>query len=68
MMPMNRTRSSSDLFGLKANLAVIVRGPMSDLPIFAERVEALCAELGLVIVHKQASASKLWVKEGEPDE
>ena len=60
-----RPTPSSDLFGLKANLAVIVRGPMSELPIFAERVEAMCTELGLIVVHKQASASRLWVKEGD---
>jgi len=64
---MRATPSSSDLLALKANLAVIVRGSMSDLPTFAERVEALCAELGLIVVHKQASASKLWVKEGDGD-
>lgn len=64
----NPTQSSADLFSLKANLAVVVRGPMGELPVFAERIESLCVELGLIVVHKQASASKLWIKEGEPGE
>ena len=65
---MKPSPSSSDLFALKANLGFVVRGPMSELPIFAERIETLCADLGLIVVHKTASASKLWIKEGEPGE
>ena len=37
-----------DLFAVKANLALVVRGPMEALPLFAERLESLCSELGLI--------------------
>ncbi len=64
---MERTQSK-DLFGVKANLGLVVRGPMDALRTFDDRVEALVAELGLKIAFKTASASRLWVKEGEPGE
>lgn len=41
---------------------------MDNLAVFSERVESLCSELGLKIAYKTASASKLWIKEGEPGE
>lgn len=63
MKPMSP--KANDLFALKANLAVVVRGSMDDLAAFAERVEQIAPELGLIVVHKQASASKLWIQEGE---
>ena len=66
-MKLMATKQSSDLFALKANLGVIARGSMDNLSLFAERVEALASELGLVIVHKQASASRLWIKEGDTE-
>lgn len=64
MRPPNQT---SGLFTVKANLGVIVRGSMSDLSLFAELVEALASEHRLVVVHKQASASRLWIKVGDGD-
>lgn len=66
-MNLMKTPQSSDLFTVKANLGVIVRGSMSDLSLFADRVEALASELGLSIVHKQASASRLWIREGDAE-
>ena len=66
-METSRSRSA-DLFALKANLGLVVRGPMESLAAFSERVEALVSELGLKIAFKTASASKLWIKEGEPGE
>jgi hypothetical protein len=57
--------TNDDPFAVKANLAVVVRGDMRDLSAFAERVELLASELQLVIVHKQASASRLWIKEAD---
>jgi hypothetical protein len=59
--------ASHDLFGLKANLGFVVRGDMETLGTFNARLEALISELGLKIAFKTASASKLWIKEGEPD-
>ena len=60
-------QSSGDhaLFAVKANLAVILRGDVNALAAFADELERLAPERGLVIVHKQASASRLWVKEGD---
>jgi len=67
MSPMTMT-TKADPFSVKANLAIIVRGDMRDLAAFAERVESIITEFRLVIVHKQASASRLWVQEGEADD
>ena len=58
---------ATDLFALKANLGFVVRGPMENLAAFSERIESLCSELGLKIAYKTVSASKLWIKAGEPD-
>jgi hypothetical protein len=58
---------SKDLSGLKANVGLVVRGPVAVLRTFDTEVEAICARLGLKIAFKTASASKLWVKEGEPE-
>jgi hypothetical protein len=52
-------------FALKANLGFVIRGSMNDLSLFAERIESLCKDSGLTVVHKHASASKLWIKEGD---
>lgn len=54
-----------ELFTIRANLAVVVRGSMEDLATFAGEVESLAEHMGLTVVHKQASASRLWVREGE---
>ena len=65
---MRAMNQKNDLFALKANLGIIVRGAMNDLSLFADRIEELCKELGLIVCHKQASASKLWIKEGDTSE
>jgi len=61
------TNPNPDFFGLKANLGFVVRGDMETLGTFNARLEALVSELGLKIAFKIASASKLWIKEGDPD-
>lgn len=50
---------------LKANLGFVVRGDFTGLNLFAEKLDQLALEIGVRIVHKQASASKLWIKEGD---
>jgi len=65
---MRTDRTPGNTFGFKSNLGLVVRGPMDALRTFDNEVEALCARLGLKIAFKTASASKLWVKEGEPGE
>ncbi len=63
---MERTLSK-ELTNLKANVGLVVRGPVAVLRTFDTEVEALCARLGLKIAFKTASATKLWIKEGEPE-
>jgi len=50
---------------LKANLGFIIRGDYSDLTDFSEKLEKLIIETGVQMVHKHASASKLWIREGD---
>ena len=50
---------------LKANLGLVCRGEYSALSEFSERLEKLVEEMGIQIVHKHVSASKLWIKEGD---
>lgn len=50
---------------LKANLGLVVRGDYSAINAFMEGIEALLNETGVQLVHKHASASKLWIKEGD---
>lgn len=50
---------------LKANLGFVIRGEYSALSEFSERLERLVTDTGVQIVHKHASASKLWLKEGD---
>lgn len=57
---------SKHLFSPKANLGIIVRGPMRGLTSFWDGFEALCREHDLRIAFKVASASKLWIT-GEQD-
>ena len=49
---------------LKANLGFVTRGEYSSLSDFSERLERLASDCGVQIVHKHASASRLWIKEG----
>ncbi len=56
---------NQDLFSPKANLGIVVRGPMGSLNAFWDGFEELCREHGLKIAFKTASASRLWVKEDE---
>lgn len=58
-----------NLFAVKANLGVVIRGPLNGLTTLSERLENLCRELGLSIALKKASASRLWIKgDGEIDD
>jgi hypothetical protein len=50
---------------LKANLGLVFRGEYSALSEFSERLEELVNEMGIQIVHKHVSASKLWIREGD---
>ncbi len=58
---------NQDLFLPKANLGIVVRGPMGSLDAFWAGFEELCREHGLKIAFKTASASRLWVKEDKDD-
>lgn len=55
----------TELFTPKANLGIVVRGPMNSLIDFWESFEALCERHDLKIAFKRASASRLWVKEDD---
>ncbi len=62
---MKMSQNPPRLFAVKANLGFVVRGTMEDLAAFADRLETLAPEMGLVIAYKQASASRLWIKEAD---
>jgi formamidopyrimidine-DNA glycosylase len=52
-------------FELKANMALVVRAPLSDIQDFAKDLtELLQARPAILVVHAQMSGSKLWIKEG----
>lgn len=50
---------------LKANLGIVVRGDFTGLNLFADLIDELALQAGVQVVHKQASASRLWIKEGD---
>jgi|WetSurMetagenome_2_1015567.scaffolds.fasta_scaffold74737_2 hypothetical protein len=50
---------------LKANLGFVVRGDFTGLNLFADLIDKLALQAGVQIVHKQVSASRLWIKEGD---
>jgi hypothetical protein len=50
---------------MKANLGILFRGDFRALEDLLERIAPILEETGIQIVHKQVSASKLWIKEGE---
>jgi hypothetical protein len=50
---------------LKANLGIVLRGDFVELRTFLVRLDGLLDDSPDVkLVHKQVSASKLWLKEG----
>ncbi len=60
------------LLSARANLGIVVRGPMDQLTPFWDDFDRLCLEHGLKIAFKMASASRLWIKEdgngrGQPE-
>jgi hypothetical protein len=56
---------TNELPSLKANLGLLLRGDYKDLAEFLEIIEPALRRTGVQLVHKQASASKLWIKEGD---
>lgn len=50
---------------MKANLGIVIRGDFRALEEFLHYVEPILDEIGLQVVFKQVSASKLWIREGE---
>lgn len=50
---------------LKANLGLLLRGDYMALAEFLIMIEPALRETGVQLVHKHASASKLWIKEGD---
>jgi len=51
---------------LKANLGIVVRGDILELKDFLVTLNDYLSEFtGINLVHKQLSASKLWIKEGD---
>ncbi|MCJ2530899.1 MAG: hypothetical protein LN413_01080 [Candidatus Thermoplasmatota archaeon] len=55
--------ASQDLFAVKANLGVVLRGSLDELTTISNRLEELCSDRGVKIAFKKASASRLWIKE-----
>ena len=51
---------------IRANLGLVLRGDIDDLKTLIEGLDRLLIETpGVKLVHKQVSASKLWLKEGD---
>ncbi len=51
---------------LKANLGIVVRGDVIELKDFLVTLDDYLSEFtGINLVHKQLSASRLWIKEGD---
>lgn len=57
----------NEVFSPKANLGIVVRGPMDRLSLFWDGFEDLCREHGLKIAFKTASGSRLWIHEDGND-
>jgi hypothetical protein len=50
---------------LRANLAIVLRGDILELKDFLVTLDDYLSEFtGISLVHKQLSASRLWIKEG----
>lgn len=58
---------TGDVFAVRANVGMVVPGPMESLPVFMEGAERLCSGLGLVLVFERASASRLRNKDDVPE-
>ena len=51
---------------LKANLGIVVRGDVLELKDFLVTLDDYLSEFtGINLIHKQLSASRLWIKEGD---
>jgi hypothetical protein len=51
---------------VRANLGLVLRGDIFDLKTFSEGLDRLLIETPTVrLVHRQVSASRLWLKEGD---
>jgi hypothetical protein len=51
---------------LKANLGIVVRGDILELKDFLVTLDDYLSEFtGISLIHKQLSASRLWIKEGD---
>jgi len=49
----------------KANMALVVRGHLAEIQALAQELTFLLqAKPSIVVVHRQLSGSKLWIKEG----
>ncbi len=59
-------KGAERLFALKANLGIVIRGPLDGLNQLADHLEDYCEANGLTIALKTASASRLWIREEEP--
>ncbi len=55
----------NNLSEMKANMGILVRGDFRALESFLHYIEPVLDDLGLQLVFKQVSASKLWIKEGD---
>jgi hypothetical protein len=56
---------TNEIPSLKANLGILLRGDYKDLAEFLEIIEPALKRTGVQLVHKHASASKLWIREGD---
>lgn len=63
-----KIRVKGNQFSIKANLGFVLRGTLDALNAFAEDLEDICKERGLIIAFKEASASRLWIKGFEDEE
>jgi hypothetical protein len=59
------TFMSNELLQLKVNVGLVLRAEISALKHFVDQLDYLFkASPDVELIHKQLSASKLWIKEG----
>jgi hypothetical protein len=60
------TTDMKNMFEVRGNLGLILRGDVMDLKVLMERIEGFLVEApGVQLVHRQFSGSRLWMKESD---